>query len=324
MNRAIQVDFLLAGLVDGSGDVLAGGRVYTYEAGTSTPKNTYTVQDKTTAETNPIILDARGVKHVFAEGAYKFVVKDSSDVTQYTLDNLQYIYPDDGTIYAGTSTGSSNAYAVTPSPALTTLTDGLTITFIANFASTGAATLNPSGLGVYNFVRADGTTPLTSGDITSGMITDARYILSSNHFRLVSQAGVLSLSGGGTGAATAPAARTNLGLGTMAIQNANAVTITGGTAALTTGSISGTGTIGNVVATTGTITTGTVTTLTSNAATVSTTLTMSGAQSYPATFGYAAVRTVNPAAGTNAYEQTLGNAWNTLVRDLVALGILKP
>jgi hypothetical protein len=40
----------------------------------------------------------------------------------------------------------------------------------------------------------------------------------------------LKVAKGGTGAGTAANARTNLGLGTMATQNANAVTITGGTA----------------------------------------------------------------------------------------------
>jgi len=39
---------------------------------------------------------------------------------------------------------------------------------------------------------------------------------------------LLSLDGGGTGAGTPVAARTNLGLGTMATQNSNAVAITGG------------------------------------------------------------------------------------------------
>ena len=38
----------------------------------------------------------------------------------------------------------------------------------------------------------------------------------------------LPLSQGGTGATTAANARTNLGLGTLATQNANAVAITGG------------------------------------------------------------------------------------------------
>lgn len=40
---------------------------------------------------------------------------------------------------------------------------------------------------------------------------------------------VVSIAGGGTGGATASAARSNLGLGTMATQNASGVAITGGT-----------------------------------------------------------------------------------------------
>jgi hypothetical protein len=42
---------------------------------------------------------------------------------------------------------------------------------------------------------------------------------------------VLSITGGGTGGATASAARTSLGLGTLAVQDDNAVNITGGTLA---------------------------------------------------------------------------------------------
>lgn len=41
---------------------------------------------------------------------------------------------------------------------------------------------------------------------------------------------ILALAGGGTGSATAAGARTNLGIGTMGVQNSNAVAITGGSA----------------------------------------------------------------------------------------------
>lgn len=60
-----------------------------------------------------------------------------------------------------------------------------------------------------------------------------RYVRASNKFQEylsgVWTDKVISLAGGGTGAATAADARTNFGLGTMAVQNANAVNVTGGT-----------------------------------------------------------------------------------------------
>lgn len=39
----------------------------------------------------------------------------------------------------------------------------------------------------------------------------------------------MGVEGGGTGAGTAAAARTNLGIGTMGVQNSNAIAVTGGT-----------------------------------------------------------------------------------------------
>lgn len=59
-----------------------------------------------------------------------------------------------------------------------------------------------------------------------------RYVRASNKFQEYLTGSwtdkVLSLAGGGTGGATASDARTNLGLGTIAVQNANNVNITGG------------------------------------------------------------------------------------------------
>lgn len=72
-----------------TGDPLAGGKLFSYQAGTTTPLATYTDQSESSANANPIILDANGECNVWlGDNAYKFVLKDSSDVTQWTVDNV--------------------------------------------------------------------------------------------------------------------------------------------------------------------------------------------------------------------------------------------
>lgn len=66
---------------DNNGAPLDGGLLYTYEAGTTTPKVTYTDAGESTANANPIVLDASGRANVWlGTGAYKFVLHDSLDV----------------------------------------------------------------------------------------------------------------------------------------------------------------------------------------------------------------------------------------------------
>ena len=52
---AAEVQFL-----DANGQPLAGGLLYTYAAGTTTPQVTYTDSTANTPNTNPIVLDAWG------------------------------------------------------------------------------------------------------------------------------------------------------------------------------------------------------------------------------------------------------------------------
>ena len=67
-----------------------------------------------------------------------------------------------------TTTGSANAYVATLSPIPTSLTAGMTLSLIANFTNTGAATLAVNGLGSTPAITKNGTTALVSGDIVSG------------------------------------------------------------------------------------------------------------------------------------------------------------
>lgn len=66
--------------LDGNGDPLVGGKVYTYEPGTTTPKATYTDNAKTATNDNPVILNARGEADIWWDGSYKVVITDANDV----------------------------------------------------------------------------------------------------------------------------------------------------------------------------------------------------------------------------------------------------
>ena len=77
---------------DNNGAPLNAGKIYTYQAGSSTPLATYTSSSGLTANANPIILGTSGRPPNdiwLTEGYfYKFILKDSSDVTIQTYDNL--------------------------------------------------------------------------------------------------------------------------------------------------------------------------------------------------------------------------------------------
>lgn len=75
---------------DNAGAPLAGGKLHTFEAGTSTPKATYTTQAATVANANPVILDASGRADIWllGPGSYKFRLDDADDVTLWTVDNI--------------------------------------------------------------------------------------------------------------------------------------------------------------------------------------------------------------------------------------------
>lgn len=78
---------------DNSGNVLTGGKIYTYLAGTTTPQATYTSNTGLTFHSNPIILDAAGRvpggEIWLADSVqYKFVLKDANEVLIGTYDNI--------------------------------------------------------------------------------------------------------------------------------------------------------------------------------------------------------------------------------------------
>ena len=75
---------------DSNGEPLALGLVYTYEAGTSTPKDTYTNAGGGTANSNPVTLDSAGAADIFLSttGSYKITWYTAASVLVDTEDNI--------------------------------------------------------------------------------------------------------------------------------------------------------------------------------------------------------------------------------------------
>lgn len=106
---------------DNNGIPLSGGKIYTYEAGTTTPLATYTSSSGNTAHTNPIILDAAG--RVAAGGEiwnalqlYKFVLMTNADVTIATYDNVGSSFNATAIIANFTGNGSTVAFTLASAP----------------------------------------------------------------------------------------------------------------------------------------------------------------------------------------------------------------
>ncbi|MAI17147.1 MAG: hypothetical protein CBC71_06305 [Rhodobacteraceae bacterium TMED111] len=143
--------------LDNNGNPLSGGKLYTYEAGTTTPKPTYTDSSGVTENDNPITLDSNGRADVWLEsGAYKFVLKDLNDVLVKEVDNVA----GESTNQLGSSivelssnTAISSSYLFnyidcTESIALTLLSASVAeegFTFIVKNSSNGTVIIDPDG-----------------------------------------------------------------------------------------------------------------------------------------------------------------------------------
>ena len=98
MVRAVTpIPFVRARFFDRCGKPLTGGKVYTYEANTTTAKTTYKDPYGLTPNTNPIILDAAGEADIYLDGTYRIRITDRNDVLvndvarigSWFSDNLQ-------------------------------------------------------------------------------------------------------------------------------------------------------------------------------------------------------------------------------------------
>jgi len=176
---------------DNNGDPLAGGLVYTYEPGSTTPKTAYTDAALSIAHTNPVVLDAYGrpTSPIWCDGETKIVVKTSGDVQinpvfdNFNKDvsgsgpwalkqddvlsksaNYDLTTADDGKMVRATS----GTWTLGTASAAATMGNGYLVTVVNDGA--GVVTFNPNGSetvngltsiaigpGDYVFLRCDGS-----------------------------------------------------------------------------------------------------------------------------------------------------------------------
>lgn len=174
---------------DDNGNVLSGGKIYTYQAGTTTPATTYTNSLGSASNTNPIVLDAAGrtPQEIWLQNGqtYKFVVKTSTETLVGTYDNIPAINDTSAAEgLLGNVTGT-DTIAATATPTATAYVAGDSYAFIAANTNTGAVTLSIDGLTAKSVTKS-GSVALSAGEIQSGMIMYVKY--DGTRFQLINPA----------------------------------------------------------------------------------------------------------------------------------------
>src|SRR5690349_3391514 len=171
-----------------TGAVLAGGKLYTYVAGTTTAQDTYKQQGLSVLQANPIVLDSAGRLDdpvwAAAGTTFKLVFKTSADVQiGPTSDNVAGINDTSAlgiTYYGGTSGGTANAQTLTFSNGPSAYAQGNEFLWKAGNTNTSAATLNVNGLGAKTLKKQD-TRELVGGEIIASRwytsVYDGTYML---------------------------------------------------------------------------------------------------------------------------------------------------
>ena len=222
---------------DNNGVPLAGGLIYTYQAGTSTPLATYTDNGGTVANANPIVLDSAGrVPYeiwMFTGYSYKFVIQSATATSIQTLDNLYPILqnaptsapaiPSGGIILWSGSTGSV--------PSGWYLCDG----------TNGTPDLRNSFIvGAGNTYAVGATGGTADAIVVSHTHTASSVVTDPSHWHYQPN------SGGAGGTITAPGGQANTGNSAYTGYSGTATAVTGITVATTNASTGVSGTNQNL------------------------------------------------------------------------------
>jgi hypothetical protein len=156
---------------DANGYALAGGKLYTYTAGTSTALATYTDATGATPNANPVVLDATGSAKVFLGVGvfYKLVLQNSLGVQQWSIDNISGTSALFGSAAANhVLLGNGSAYVDSASIPYSIISGIPALNYqsvkVNEFLAAPAAAINFSSL----FTKADGTGETNIGLTATG------------------------------------------------------------------------------------------------------------------------------------------------------------
>ena len=222
---------------DANGDPLAGGKLYTYAAGTTTPLATYTSSSAAVSNANPIILDSRGEANVWlAFAAYKFKLTTATDVEIWTVDNIASSETFGASQWLTSIAGTNTITATLSSANFAALAAGQTFSFAAANTNTGAVTLNINSLGAKQLTKT-GNVALIANDILAGQVVTVVY--DGTRFQMVNKSnfaspGPIGSTTADTGAFTTLTATTLTTTGTATLPTIAGTAITAATIDATT------------------------------------------------------------------------------------------
>lgn len=210
-----------------AGQALAGGQVFTYAAGTTTPLQSYTDSTALVANSNPIILDSSGQASIWIAGAYKVVIEDPNGNVLSTTDNVQDLFT-----YDNIQSTSTTSLAIQTGSPLTLTTQANkyygpgVFVMIVNSANPTADYMHcpiTSYIGTQLTCTPDGS--LGSGTFASWTISLSGPLGPAGPTGPTGgsggdMVGASNLLQGVGGVANVATARTNLGLGSAAVLNA--------------------------------------------------------------------------------------------------------
>lgn len=208
---------------DDNGTPLAGGKIYTYGAGTTTPKTAYTDFSGGTAHANPIVLDAAGrtPSEIWLNygDAYKFILKDRNDTLIGTYDHIDGIPPVNINLIR--LYGSTSGYVELQAPAVA---GANTVTFPAA-TGTVALTDNPTFTGTTTVDTLNASENITGAKTVSGRLVAASQTVTIDQYLYMGGTGQMKLPVG----TTAQRAGAFAGVGQISTTTLTITNVTSGT-----------------------------------------------------------------------------------------------